>query len=49
MASNCWKAHPEKAPQWYKDKAKETKETSNTSVEIMLAAVEKEDFYWARM
>ena len=50
VASNCWKKHPEKAPQWYKDKAgKETKETSNTSVEIMLAAVDEEDFSWACM
>ena len=48
-ASSCWKKHPEKAPQWYTDKAKETKETSNASVKIMLAAVEKEDFSWACM
>ena len=50
LSPSCWKKHPEKAPQWYKDKAgKETKETSNTSVEIMLAAVDEEDFSWARM
>ena len=50
LSPSCWKKHPEKAPQWYKDKAgKESKETSNTSVEIMLAAVDEEDFSWARM
>ena len=37
----CWKLHPDKAPQWYKDlKDKSGGETAGNSVEMMLAQVE---------
>ncbi len=50
LAASCWRKNADKAPQWFKDKLAAGKvETSNTSVEIMLAAVEGEDFSWARL
>ena len=48
LAASCWRKNPDKAPQWFKDKVAAGKvETSNTSIEILLAAVEGEDFSWA--
>ena len=40
----CWKLHPDKAPQWYKDlKAKNGGEAAGSSVEMMLAQVEESE------
>ena len=39
-AENCWKTHPDKAPQWYKDKVGSNKsEAAGGSVEVMLASI----------
>jgi len=36
---DCWKKHPAKAPQWFKDTTKEGK-TARSSVEVVLASVD---------
>ena len=37
---DCWKVHPEKAPQWFQDLQKK-KEASGSSVEVVLASVKQ--------
>ena len=39
---SCWKLHPDKVPQWIKDKAKMTKATG-AGVEVMLSQVEADE------
>ena len=38
LEADCWKKHPEKAPEWFKKKA----EAAGSSVEIMLASIEQD-------
>ena len=58
VEANCWKKHPDQAPQWYKDqKARNgNSEGAGTSIDIMLASVETltqtcitQDFAHARL
>ena len=39
LEANCWKSHPDKAPEWYKD-AQKGKEALSTSVDVVLVSVD---------
>ena len=53
VEANCWKKHPEKIPQWVRDKqakrAEKEKSASETgNVEVVVASIEGSDFQRAR-
>ena len=38
--ANCWKKHPDKAPEWFKNRSN-SGEAAGSSVEVMLADIEQ--------
>lgn len=48
LEAACFKKHPEKAPQWYKNMVAKKKEAAGASIEMMIVSVEQ-DFPVARL
>ena len=40
---DCWKLHPEKVPQWIKDKMNKSTKAAGAGVEVMLSQVEADE------